>query len=145
MGIGDAEMTAITPYRIGLRLVLEFAARAHPSSRVSFSETARRKIFDSLDRVWREIEAMELHPAGEATLSYELRSARHGLLTDDLPELLHWVRAIKDKVNLELRWEEDASRRAARAADRGLSGRLIDETLKPKGRGDGQGRPCGES
>jgi hypothetical protein len=28
MGIGDAEMTAMTPCRIGLRLVLELAARA---------------------------------------------------------------------------------------------------------------------
>jgi hypothetical protein len=49
---------------------------------------------------------MELHPADEATLYYDLRSARHGLLSDDLPEFLHWLRAIEDKVNQELRWQE---------------------------------------
>ena len=92
--------------------------------------------------VWREIEALEFHPAAVATLSHALRSARHGLLADDLSELRYWARVIEDKVNLELRWaEEDAawagcSRRRSRprlAADRQIRRGAVMGRLEAQG------------
>jgi hypothetical protein len=97
----------VTPYRISLLHTLELVARAYSGRRVVFSEAARGSACESLSHTWRDIKAKELHPAGTAMLSHELEHARRALFADDLSELCRWLRVVENKVNQELRWQEE--------------------------------------